>query len=106
VWREAQLAPPVGEQETNTEMRAGGRKARSPAQLEPSSSSTTVHRQSPPPRLIARLQVEQLSSEDNGLYRCRVDFRRARSRIEELEVQVIGECLGSCLGLMFGLRLC
>lgn len=43
-------------------------------------------------RLIAQLHVEQLSSEDNGLYRCRVDFRRARSRIEEAELRIIGEC--------------
>lgn len=39
----------------------------------------------------AILRIEDLSSEDNGLYRCRVDFRRARSRIKESELRIIGK---------------
>lgn len=41
--------------------------------------------------LVAELRVDSLSSEDNGLYKCRVDFRRARSRIEESELRIVGE---------------
>lgn len=42
-------------------------------------------------QLAALLQIDSLSSEDNGLYKCRVDFRRARSRIEETELRIIGK---------------
>lgn len=42
-------------------------------------------------RLVAELKIDSLSSEDNGIYRCRVDFRRARSRIEERELRIVGE---------------
>jgi hypothetical protein len=42
-------------------------------------------------RLVAELLVDSLSSEDNGLYKCRVDFRRSRSRVEQLELKIIGK---------------
>lgn len=51
-------------------------------------------------RLVAQLHIDSLSSEDNGLYRCRVDFRRARSRIEEVELRIIGEYWGALIGLI------
>lgn len=41
-------------------------------------------------KLWAQLQIDSLSSEDNGVYVCRVDFRRARSRVQELALKIIG----------------
>lgn len=52
---------------------------------------TTGTKQRPAPHLVAHLQVDSLSSEDNGFYKCRVDFRRSRSRVNELELKIIGE---------------
>lgn len=41
--------------------------------------------------LTAHLYVDSLSSEDDGIYLCRVDFRRARSRIQEFALRIVGE---------------
>lgn len=41
-------------------------------------------------QLVAHLYVDSLSSEDNGLYSCRVDFRKARSRTQETLLRIIG----------------
>lgn len=41
-------------------------------------------------QLIASLQIDSLSSEDNGVYLCRVDFRKARSRTQESVLKIIG----------------
>lgn len=41
--------------------------------------------------LTAHLYVDSLSSEDNGVYLCRVDFRRARSRIQEFGLRIVGK---------------
>lgn len=42
--------------------------------------------------LIGTLRIESLTSEDNGSYSCRVEFRKARSRIQEWQVRVVGKC--------------
>lgn len=42
-------------------------------------------------RLTAHLHIDSLSSEDNGLYSCRVDFRKARSRTQETLLKIIGK---------------
>lgn len=41
--------------------------------------------------LLAQLSIDALSSEDNGLYSCRVDFRKSRSRTQETLVKIIGK---------------
>lgn len=51
--------------------------------------------QQPQSGLAAHLHIDSLSSEDNGLYSCRVDFRKARSRTQETLLKIIGECASS-----------
>lgn len=41
-------------------------------------------------QLTAHLLIDSLSSEDNGLYLCRVDFKKARSRTQESVLKIIG----------------
>lgn len=40
--------------------------------------------------LIGTLRIESVSSEDNGIYSCRVEYKKARSRIQEYLVRIIG----------------
>lgn len=58
-----------------------------PMALTSSSSSRSNNEQ----QLVAHLQIDSLSSEDNGLYSCRVDFRKARSRTQESILSIVGE---------------
>ncbi|KAG8188946.1 hypothetical protein JTE90_016613 [Oedothorax gibbosus] len=39
----------------------------------------------------AVLEVDRISLDDEGIYRCRVDFKRARTRHSALLVTVVGE---------------
>lgn len=41
--------------------------------------------------LLARLHIDSVSSEDNGLYTCHVDYRGARSRLHDMALVIIGE---------------
>lgn len=49
-------------------------------------------------QLIASLLIDSLSSEDNGVYLCRVDFRKARSRTQESILKIIGKYSRRCEG--------
>lgn len=81
---------PEGENDDNNESGdvGGQRAAAISAALLATTSSTPPNRGRQ--QLWAQLQIESLSSEDNGLYVCRVDFRRARSRVQELSLKIIG----------------
>lgn len=50
-------------------------------------------------QLIASLQIDSLSSEDNGVYLCRVDFRKARSRTQESILKIVGKYSMLCEAL-------
>lgn len=51
----------------------------------------------PQTRLTAQLQIDSLSSEDNGIYSCQVDFRKARSRTQVIELKIISKWFLTCL---------
>ena len=41
-----------------------------------------------------RLRIEDVSTEDEGVYKCRVDYMEAPTRTSNVFLQVIGESLG------------
>jgi len=65
-----------------------------PALARPMALTLANGAQEPP--LTAHLRIDSLSSEDNGLYLCRVDFRKARSKIQQFELKIIGKWAPSC----------
>lgn len=78
-------------------------------QLEPGSMSLMAHKNSWLPEkfrvpildsspassaTVAILKIESLTSEDNGSYSCRVDFRKARSQTQEWQLRVVSKYPG------------
>ncbi|GIY64420.1 ig-like domain-containing protein [Caerostris darwini] len=50
----------------------------------------------------AVLQIDKVSLEDEGLYRCRVDFRKARTQHSALIVSIAGEYISAAVVVVYG----